>query len=78
MRINVDGERCIGSGLCALAVPDVFAQDDEGASTVLPGHEDDGSDERVRGAVRSCPVQAISVAGGSTAAGVHPRHGHPR
>jgi ferredoxin len=78
MRINVDGERCIGSGLCALAVPEVFAQDDEGASTVLSGHEDDGADERVRSAVRSCPVQAISVTGGSTMAGVHQRPGYPR
>jgi ferredoxin len=78
MRINLDSERCIGSGLCALAVPDVFAQDDEGGSTVLPGHEDDGADERVRGAVHSCPVQAISVTGESTVAGIHSRQGHPR
>lgn len=62
MRIVVDQERCIGAGLCALAVPHVFTQDEDGSSTVRPGREDDGHDGRVRAAVRSCPVRAIGSA----------------
>jgi ferredoxin len=61
MQIVIDTDRCIGAGLCALSVPDVFTQDEQGSSTVLPGRANAGLDSRVRGAVRGCPVQAISL-----------------
>ncbi|MEU6004187.1 ferredoxin [Streptomyces sp. NPDC047197] len=61
MRVHVEKERCVGAGMCALNAPSVFTQDDDGFSEVLPGREDGGGDPRVREAVRSCPVRAVTV-----------------
>ncbi|MEU6807977.1 ferredoxin [Streptomyces sp. NPDC046831] len=65
MRIDIDKDRCIGAGQCALAAPRVFTQDDDGFSTVLPGQEDGGGDPMVREAARACPVGAIAVSAAS-------------
>ncbi|GGQ12448.1 ferredoxin [Streptomyces mutabilis] len=61
MHIDIDKDSCMGAGQCALTAPDVFAQDDDGYSTVLPGREDGGGSALVREAARACPVGAISV-----------------
>ncbi|MFK4144715.1 ferredoxin [Streptomyces sp. NPDC004065] len=61
MRIDIDRDRCIGAGQCALAAPGVFTQDDEGYSSLLPGREDGGGDPMTREAARACPVGAITV-----------------
>ncbi|WP_369192816.1 ferredoxin [Streptomyces djakartensis] len=61
MHIDIDRDRCIGAGQCALTAPDVFTQDDEGYSTLLPGREDGGGSPLVREAARACPVAAITV-----------------
>ncbi|MFG2196868.1 ferredoxin [Streptomyces sp. NPDC048639] len=61
VRIDVDKDACIGAGQCALAAPNVFTQDDDGFSELLPGSEDVGGDLMVKDAARACPVQAISV-----------------
>ncbi|MFF4642648.1 ferredoxin [Streptomyces sp. NPDC001389] len=60
MRISVDRDVCIGAGQCVLAAPQVFTQDDDGLSEVLPGRED-GHSPMVREAARACPVSAITV-----------------
>jgi ferredoxin len=60
MRIDIATELCVGAGLCALTAPNVFTQDDEGFSAVLPGQEDGAGDPLVPTAIRSCPVRAIS------------------
>ncbi|MCF3120031.1 ferredoxin [Streptomyces arenae] len=59
--IHVDQDVCVGAGMCALTAPNVFTQDDDGISEVLPGREDGGGDPMVSEAVRACPVQAITV-----------------
>lgn len=53
----------MGAGMCALTAPEVFTQDDEGLSEVLPGRGEVGPspDPRVREAVRACPVGAVRV-----------------
>ncbi|MBT2493460.1 ferredoxin [Streptomyces sp. ISL-96] len=61
MHISIDTDRCIGSAQCAIAVPSVFEQDDDGLSTVIPGREDGGGEPMVREAVRACPVRAITL-----------------
>ncbi|MFG2648432.1 ferredoxin [Streptomyces sp. NPDC048436] len=61
MRVQVDKERCVGAGMCALTAPSVFTQDDDGFSEVIAGREDGGGDPLVREAVRACPVQAVSA-----------------
>ncbi len=60
-RITIDTTVCIGAGQCALAAPDVFTQDDDGFSQVLPGREDGHGSPLLREAVRACPVAAISL-----------------
>ncbi|AVT28703.1 MULTISPECIES: ferredoxin [unclassified Plantactinospora] len=60
MRITVDTERCIGSGMCVLTAGEVFDQgQDDGKTVVLqpePPPETWGS---VREAVDLCPAAAI-------------------
>ncbi|MEU0970755.1 ferredoxin [Streptomyces sp. NPDC005917] len=61
MHIEIDRDVCIGAGQCALTAPNVFTQDDDGFSTLLPGKEDGDGDPLVREAARACPVHAITV-----------------
>ncbi|MFE0809186.1 ferredoxin [Streptomyces sp. NPDC058794] len=61
MDITIDKDTCIGAGQCALTAPEVFAQDDDGYSTVRPAAEDGGGSALVREAARACPVGAITV-----------------
>ncbi|OIJ68922.1 ferredoxin [Streptomyces mangrovisoli] len=68
MRIDIDTDVCIGAGQCALTAPGVFAQDDDGFSTVLPGRADGAGDPMVREAARACPVGAIMLTGRSRSA----------
>ncbi|MGH4028167.1 ferredoxin [Actinomycetota bacterium Odt1-20B] len=60
-RIDIDKDKCIGAGQCVLTSPEVFTQDDDGFSELLPGYEEKLSGALVREAVRVCPVQAISL-----------------
>ncbi|MGG8405713.1 ferredoxin [Streptomyces sp. 12297] len=61
MRVSIDGDVCIGAGMCALTAPSVFDQDDDGVGIVRPGREDGGGDPLVKQSARGCPVQAITV-----------------
>ena len=61
-RVEVDRDRCVGSGTCEALAPAVFEVDDEGVLAVLrpePG-EDDLID--VRDAVTACPTRALALA----------------
>ena len=61
MRINADRDVCIGSGNCAMALPAVFDQDDDGLVTLLDPTPDASLEDQVRGAVRRCPSGALSL-----------------
>ncbi|WP_228993383.1 ferredoxin [Streptomyces sp. DH8] len=62
MDVHVDRERCVGAGMCALTAPDVFTQDDDGFSEVLPGSSPVAAGHPlVREAVRACPVGAVAL-----------------
>lgn len=64
MGIEVDKERCVRAGMCALTAPDGFTHDD-GFSEMLPGRlERTGDHSLVREAVRACPVGAVSLTDG--------------
>jgi ferredoxin len=62
MDILIDKGVCIGAGQCVLTAPDVFTQDDDGFSELVPGREDGAGSPLVREAARACPVSAIKVA----------------
>ena len=61
-RIDVDRDRCVGSGMCEALAPTVFEVDDDGVLAVLRPQppEDDVPD--VRTAVRACPTRALALA----------------
>ncbi|OLZ46430.1 cytochrome [Amycolatopsis coloradensis] len=57
-KVEVDGGTCIGSGMCAALLPEVFEL--EGATaTVVEGEVK--PDESVLDAADSCPAMAIEV-----------------
>ena len=62
MRITVDGERCIGSGMCVLTAGEVFDQDpDDGTAIVLRPEPPAGARDAVRAAAGRCPAAAIAL-----------------
>lgn len=63
MKITADTTVCIGAGMCALTVPEVFDQsEDEGTVVVLvEGEVPAEREEAVRRAVTLCPSGAISA-----------------
>jgi ferredoxin len=61
-RVEVDRERCVGSGSCEALAPDVFEVDDDG---VLIVHRPEPTEDElpdVRNAVQACPTRALSLA----------------
>ena len=62
MEIKVDPGTCIGSGQCALAVPEVFDQDARSGTVVLlDARPPEELHDAVREAAERCPVEAISA-----------------
>jgi ferredoxin len=62
MKVHVDEHRCVGSGQCARAVPDVFDQREEDGIVVLREAEPEHRlAPAVRKAARHCPAQAIRI-----------------
>ena len=64
MKVQVDSERCQGHTLCAMIAPKVFELDEvDGHSSPISEDVPADQEDKVREAVRSCPEQAISIAG---------------
>jgi ferredoxin len=62
MEIKANTQLCIGAGMCALTVPQVFDQsDDEGLVVLLEPNPPADLEEAVRRAVNLCPSGAISA-----------------
>ncbi|GAA2651968.1 ferredoxin [Streptomyces aculeolatus] len=62
MRIGVDVDKCVASGMCAFVAPGVFGQrEEDGVVVVL--HRDPPEDqyEAVQEAAVRCPAQVIDV-----------------
>ncbi|MCB5182429.1 ferredoxin [Streptomyces antimicrobicus] len=63
MHLSIEPDACVGSGQCALAVPEIFDQDDEDGTVVLLDEQPPQDlHEAVHEAAGLCPVQAILVA----------------
>lgn len=64
MRVRVDGDRCVGHGMCYLAAPDVFQlSDEDGHAYALIEDVSADLEEAVHQAQRGCPEQAIVITG---------------
>lgn len=59
IRIEIDRDRCVGSGNCVFWAPATFDLDDDGQSVVVDPTGD--PDDRIWVAVEGCPSKAISV-----------------
>jgi ferredoxin len=59
MRVEIDADRCIGSGACVIACPEVFSQDEGGVVILLDPAPPAALDGKVREAVRACPAEVI-------------------
>lgn len=74
--IHVDQELCMGHGMCAALVPDVFRVDPESGVNLMG--ETEVGDELAAAARRGaagCPERAITVATAVAASGAGPRAG---
>jgi ferredoxin len=62
MKVTVDQDKCISSGQCVLAVPDVFDQREEDGIVVLLNPRPSAElAEDVKQAAALCPALAITV-----------------
>ena len=59
--VEVDRERCVGSGSCEMLAPDVFEVGDDGVVGLLRPLEQADADD-VRDAVAACPTRALALA----------------
>jgi ferredoxin len=60
-RIEVDRDRCVGSGTCEALAADVFEVDDDGVLVVLRDQPSDEELPDVRDAVQACPTGALAL-----------------
>jgi ferredoxin len=60
-RVEVDRDRCVGSGTCEALAPAVFEVDDDGVLAVLREPAEDEIPD-VRDAVHACPTRALTLA----------------
>ncbi len=58
LTVRIDAGRCVSSGTCAAAHPDVFRLQDDGALVVLTPVSRSAL-EQVRDAAEMCPMAAI-------------------
>jgi ferredoxin len=59
VRIEIDREKCMGSGNCGFWAPGVFDLDDEGIAIVVDPSA--APEEKILLAAEGCPTQAITV-----------------
>lgn len=61
MKLSVDRALCQATGMCTGLAPDVLELDETGSLVLLDEHPGTEIEEDVRDAVRSCPVQALTL-----------------
>jgi ferredoxin len=63
VRVTIDQDMCIASGLCVIVAEGVFGQrDEDGVAVPLNPNPSDEHAEAVREAVELCPARAIAIA----------------
>lgn len=61
MDVTIDTDKCIASGGCVFACPEVFDQDDDGIVVLLDPHPDESLRPKVLEAIDACPASVIAV-----------------
>jgi ferredoxin len=62
MKVIVDQDRCVASGQCVMAAPDVFDQrEEDGIAVLLTDGPAEGAEDDVRQAATVCPAVAIRL-----------------
>jgi ferredoxin len=62
VRVTIDQDKCIASGLCVMAAEEVFDQrDEDGVVLLLNANPPAELAEDIREAVTLCPARAITV-----------------
>jgi ferredoxin len=61
MRVTVDGSKCHGHQMCAIAAPAVFGSDDYGYAVVLMDPVPPEHQAAARRAEANCPERAITI-----------------
>lgn len=57
--VEVDRDRCMGTGACAFALPGLFAVGDDGKARVIGTVDEDG--KTVADIVSECPTAALRL-----------------
>ncbi len=63
-RVEVDRTRCMGTGACVYAKPEVFGLGGDGIAKVIGPV--DGNDDLLRDVVAECPTAALRLARADT------------
>jgi ferredoxin len=61
MRIVVDRDRCVGTGICESIAEDVFEVQDDGTMKLLTEEVDESDRDRMEQAVARCPTAALRI-----------------
>lgn len=61
MRITIERDKCIASGACWLAAPQVFGPDDEGVVSLLDPSPPEALRVQARAAASACPAAVITI-----------------
>ena len=61
MQIEIDVQRCAGTGMCTGIAPAVFHLGESGKASLLIQQPSEESRQQVKQAERGCPVGAIRV-----------------
>ena len=59
LMVVADHDKCIASGACALAAPEIFGQDDDGVVVILTRTPSPEQMEDALDAIRACPAGVI-------------------
>ena len=61
MRIVVDRERCVGTGICESIAEDVFEVQDDGTMRIVADEVPETDRDRMEQAVARCPTAALRI-----------------
>ena len=61
VRVQVDPETCVGTGMCEASAPDLFEVGDDGVSHVLRADVPPDRVAAAREAADNCPTRALTV-----------------